>query len=124
MVQHQMSALVEGDAVTTIMRIHCSSRWSSLLRDEIAPAHEVVGRGAETKQPIDEASATVSQLAEERDGLQPAKRLHNEFALAMTPAVSGVSRGAGIDCAATVAELVLGDMWRDPHPSDSGHPGA
>src|SRR5436190_11243606 len=103
-----MFFLVDGDAGTTMIRIHRSRRSSDRLRDEIAPAHEIVGRGAETKQPIDEASATVPKLAEERDGLQPAKRLLNEFALTVTPAVTRVSRGAGVDRAAAVAELVLG----------------
>ena len=67
------------------------------LRDEVAPAHQIVGGGAEAKQPIDETPTAVSQLAEERDGLQPAERLLNELALTMTEPVAPVSGRPTVD---------------------------
>ena len=80
---------------------------SGSLRDQIAPADQVVGRCAEGEDPIDEASTAVSQFAEARDGLQPAKRLLNQLALAMTDPIPGVSGRARVDGAAAVTECVL-----------------
>ena len=95
-----------------------------MLRNEIAPAHQVVRGGTEAKQPIDEAPAAVAQLAEQRDGLQPAERLLNQLPLAMTESIAGVSGRARVDRAAAVPEFVLGDVRRDAHPSDGGDPSA
>ena len=107
MIQQARSVLGDGDAVAMLMRMHCSPRSSGQRCDEIPPAHQVVGRGAKRKLPIDEASAAVSQLAEERDRLQPAERLLDQLPLAMTQAISRMSRGAGIDRTAAVAEFVF-----------------
>src|SRR5579862_6157658 len=104
--------------------IHRSPSSSRALRHEIAPAHEVVGGGAEAKQPVDQSSATVPQFAKQRDGLQPAEGLLNELALAMTEPIPDVSGRARVDGGATVPEFVLGDMRRDVHLSDGGDPGA
>jgi hypothetical protein len=69
----------------------CGSSASRAWRDEIAPAHQVVGGRAEAKQPVDKTSASVPQFAEERDGLQPAKGLFDQLPLALVDSISGVS---------------------------------
>src|SRR5688572_17950494 len=97
MVQHLFPFRVDGHAVVTMIRIHRSPRSSRLLRDEIAPAHQVVRGGPEAKEPIDEASAAVPQFAKQRDGLQPPEGLLNELAFPVTRSVSHVAGGAGID---------------------------
>src|SRR5262245_52349186 len=99
----------------TMSHVHRSPRSLRRLRGEIAPTHQVVGGRSEAKQPIDERSAAVAQLPQERDGLQPAKRLLHEFPFAMTQTVARVSCRARIDRAAAVAEFVLRDMRRDVH---------
>src|SRR4030095_4958584 len=88
---------VDGDAFIAMIGIPSALSASRPLRDEIAPAHQIVGGRAEAKQPIDETAASVAQFAEECDGLQPAKRLLNELPLSMTEAIAGVSRGARVD---------------------------
>src|SRR4051812_37949463 len=97
-----------------------SSRGSG---GQVAPAHEVVRGGAEGEDPIDEPAAAVPQLPEQRHGLQPAKRLLNEFPLAMTNAIARMSRRAGVDGAAAIHEFVLRHVRRDAHASDGCDPG-
>src|SRR5688572_15857519 len=122
--QRPIPSGVDVDAVMVMFGVPSSSSASRPLRDEITPAHQVVGGGAKAKQPIHEASATVAQLAEEGDGLQPAERLLNQLPLAMTDAIPGVSGGARVDRTAAVPEFVLGHMGRNAHPSNGGDPGA
>src|SRR5262249_8633768 len=124
MLQHRIPLLVDGDAIATMIRIPRSSGWSGMLRHEIAPAHQVVGGRTEAKEPVDEATAAVPQFPEERDGLQPTKRLLNELALAVTQTVAGVPRRACVDRTATVAKRVRHDMRRDAHPSHGADPRA
>ena len=119
-----MSFFDEGNAFITMIPMFPSASSLGSLRDQIAPADQVVGRGAEGEDPIDEAAAAVPQLAKQRDGLQPAKRLLNQRALALTDPIPGVSGRARVDSAAAVAELVLRHVRRDAHASDGGDPGA
>src|SRR5215475_6764930 len=124
MIQHQILFPVDGEAVIAMIRIRGWLRSSHVLRDEGAPPHEVVGGSAEAKQPSHEPSTAVPQFAKQRDGFQPAECLFNELAFPMTRSITRVSGCARIDRASAVAELVLGDMWRDAHPADGGDPGA
>src|SRR6266705_1038177 len=102
-VQHAISFFDDGDAFIAMIRVPLSSSSSGPLRHQITPAHQVVRGGAEGEDPIDESSATVPQLAEQRDGLQPAKRLLNELPLAMTDAIADVSGRTSVDGAAAVS---------------------
>ena len=79
--QHPSSVLVEEGPFIAMIGIHRYSSWSGPLRDEIAPAHQVVRSGAEAKQPIDEAPATMPQFAEEGHSFQPSEGLLHQLAL-------------------------------------------
>ena len=80
--------------------------WSSRgLRHEITPAHQVVGRGAEGKDPVDEAAAAVAKFPKQPDGLHPAEGLLDQLPLALTEPIPDVSGGAAIDRAAAVPNL-------------------
>ena len=109
-VQYPVSLVVNGEAFIAVIRIPSASSTSRPLRDQIAPAHPVVGGGAEAKQPVDEPSAAVAQLAEERDGLQPPERLLNELPFLMRRSRCGR------------AQFVLGHVRGDAHPWTAATP--
>src|SRR6266542_1887219 len=113
-VQRSISLFVDGDAFIAMIGIHRSLSSSRPLRHEIAPAHQVVGGGAEAKQPVDEMSAAVAELAEEPDGLHPAEGLLDQFPLALTQGIARMTSRAAIDRAATESG-VLRDVRRDAH---------
>src|SRR5688572_5232799 len=123
-VQYPISFVVHGDAFIAVIQIPSASSTLRPLRDQIAPAHQVVGGSAKAKQPVDEPSAAVAQLAEERDSLQPPERLLNELPLSMTEPIADVSSRARVDRAAAVPKCVLGHVRRDAHPSDGSDPSA
>src|ERR1700726_180692 len=100
-VQHPMSLLVDGDVFIAMIGIHRSLSSLRPLRHEIAPAHQVVGGGAEAKQPIDEAATAVTKFAEEPDGLHPAEGLLDQLPLALAQGIARMARGPAIDRAAT-----------------------
>ena len=112
--QLPISVVVDSDAFIAMIGHPRGSSASRASRDEIAPAHQVVGGRAEAKQPVDKTSASVPQFAEERDGLQPAKGLFDQLPLAMADAIPGVSGRARVDRAAPVSEFVLRDMPARP----------
>src|SRR5712691_8308362 len=108
-VQHQISLFNDGDAFISMIEIYLSPSSSRPLRDEIAPAHQVVGGRAEAKQPIDEASTAVAEFAEERDGLQPAKGLLDQLPFALAQGIGRMTRRAPIN-GAPAEPGVLGHM--------------
>ena len=65
-----------------------------------AQPDQVVGRGGEGHDPIDERVAAMSQLAQPTDGLQPAEDLLDEFPSPLTDGVARVPRGPAVDGAA------------------------
>src|SRR5437870_653264 len=98
------------DVFIAMIPIVSSPSSSRVLGHQVTPPHKVVRRRAEGEDPINEPSAAVPQLAEQRDGLQPTKRLLNEFPLAMTDAIADVSGRTRVDGAAAVSEFVLRHM--------------
>src|SRR6266545_4693552 len=104
-VQHSNSFFVEGDALIAMIGIHRLPSSSGALCHEIAPPHQVVGRRAEAKQPVDEASAPMPQFAEEGDGLQPAEGLLDQLSLALTQRVARMTRGAAVDGTAPIGRV-------------------
>ena len=99
-VQHPTPFFNDGDAFISMIEIYRSPSSSRPLRNEIAPAHQIVGGRPEAKHPVDEASATVAEFAEERDGLQPAEGLLDQLPLALTQGIARMPRGATINRAA------------------------
>ena len=122
-VQHPMPFFNDGDAFISMIEIYLAPSSSRPSRDEIAPAHQVVGGRTKAKQPIDEASAAVAEFAEERDGLQPAEGLLDQLPLALTQGIARMTRGATINRAAAEPG-VLGHVRRDAHPAHGPDPGA
>src|SRR5215218_769130 len=102
-----MSFVDESDAFSTMSSLVPSPSLLGALRDQIAPADQVVRRGAEGEQPVDESSAAVAQFAKQPDRLHPAEGLLDEFPFALTPFVAGVSRRAVIDGTAAAARRRL-----------------
>src|SRR5688572_8921286 len=124
MFPHWMCFFVDRDAAAAMRQIHCSPRQSGLLRNEIAPANQVVGCRAEAKQPIDESAAAVTQLAKERHRLQPSEGLLDQLPLPMTQSVTGVSRRPPVNRATAIDEFVLRDVRGNTHAAHSSDPGA
>src|SRR6185503_19059597 len=120
--QHSISFGVDGDAFIAMIGIPSASSASRPLRDEVAPAHQVVGSGAEAKQPVDEASAAVAEFPKEPYGLHPAKGLFDQFPFALAHGVAGMARGAAIDGAPS-GTGVLRHVRRDAHPTHGPDPG-
>src|SRR5262245_22002125 len=87
-------------------------------RCEIAPANEVVGRGAERKHPIGQSSATMPEFAQQPHRFHPAKRLLDELAPLLTAHVPRVSDRAGVNGAAAAPKGVLRHVRRDAHLAD------
>src|SRR5215212_2742975 len=109
--------------ITMVTMLASLSSSLGSLRDQIAPADQVVGRGAEGKDPVDQSSAAVSQFAEQPDRLHPPEGLLDEFALPLTQRVAGVSGRAPIDGTAAAARRRLGDVRRNAHATDRRDPG-
>src|SRR5437899_9893910 len=92
------------------------------LRLQVAPAHEVVRRRAKGKDPIHESAAAMAEFAKQGDGLQPAKRLLDQFPLALADHIAGVTPGPRVDGAAAATIDRRRDVRRDAHLPDSRHP--
>src|SRR6266581_2444945 len=85
------------------------------LGDQVAPADQVVRRGAEGKHPVDEASATMAKFAQQADGFHPAEGLLHELPFALAEGVTGVAHGTIVDGAAAAAIHRRRDVRRDAH---------
>src|SRR5262245_47123492 len=95
--QHPISHVVDGDAFIAMIGIPPASSASRLLRNEVAPAHEVIGSGAEAKQPVDEASTAVAEFPKKPHRFHPAKGLLDQLPFALADGVAGMARGAAVD---------------------------
>ncbi len=74
----------------------------SLSRDlsQVSDSNQIVDGGSELKDPTHQPHSAVPGLAQQPDGLQPAKDFFYSFALALTNFITRVTRGAFIDGAA------------------------
>jgi hypothetical protein len=79
-----------------------------------AISHQIVSSTSEGEDPIHSAHAAVTQLAHQRDRLQPAETFFDPLPLPLTDGVACVPRGAAINRAAAAALVVLRHMR--PHP--------
>src|ERR1700719_1060302 len=103
-------------------RIRWSPYSSGRSRDQIAPADQLVRRGGEAHDPVDEAAAAMPELAQQPHGLHPAKGLLDQFPAPLTDRVTGMARRPSID-RATPPNRVLRDVGRDAHPAHGADPG-
>src|SRR5206468_11807789 len=93
-----------------------SSSWSDRLGEQSSEPDQVVGRRVERKDPIDERTAAMMELAQEADGLHPTKRLLDEFPFPLTDLVAGMPGRARIDRTAPVRRLwILRHVRRNAH---------
>src|SRR5271157_1290629 len=79
---------------------------------EVSHAHQIVGRAGEAEDPIHLAYSTMSQLAHQRNRLQPAEAFFNSLPLSLAQGISGVPSGAPINRAAAWSFVVLRHMRR------------
>src|SRR5258706_14743690 len=107
-----MSFVFDCDGFIVMTRMSQSPSSSGPLRPEVAPADQVVGRGAEGKDPVDESSAAMSEFAEEADGFHPAEGLLDQLPLALTEGIAGVAHRAPVDGPAAAAMDGGGDVGR------------
>src|SRR5712691_8124074 len=99
--------------MTSSVMIRCTHSFASSgwLREQRPHADQIERRRCEDEGPIDARAAAVPQLAQQADGLHPAKALLDQLALLLTDRVARMSGRAGIDRAAAVRRLgILGDM--------------
>ena len=89
-----------------------SSRRSYRRIQQAADAHDVVRRGGEGEDPVDERSASVAQLPQTANRFHPAEALFDELPFLLTDGVAGVPGRARIDRAAS-ARRMLRDVRRD-----------
>src|SRR5215213_10508654 len=93
----------ESDSLITMSPMVPSPSLLGALRDQIAPADQVVRRGAEGEQPVDQSPAAVAEFTKQPHGLHPPEDLLDQFPFALTQFVAGVSRRAVIDGTAAAA---------------------
>src|SRR5215468_4726620 len=65
--------------------------------DQWAHPHQVESRRGEGKHPLDARAAAMSQLAQQRNGFHPAKRLLDLFAFPLTDRIAAMPGGTSID---------------------------
>ena len=71
--------------------------WTLRRCQERPQADQVVRRGREGHDPVDEFTPAVPQLPQAADGLHPAKHLFDQFALALADGIARVPRGPAVD---------------------------
>src|SRR5579864_7826887 len=84
---------------------------SSRCGENLWDADEIVGGGGHDEGPFDQRSAAMARLAQPADGLDPAERLLDLFALDRADPIAGMAGRARIDGRTTVG-IVLRDMRR------------
>src|SRR6266850_5693399 len=92
-------------------------RGSRGPREQGAQADQVVRRGGEGDDPIDEFATAMPELAQTADGLQPAKDLLDQFPFLLADRVAGMPRGPLVDRA---AGNLLRDVRRDAERAHAG----
>jgi hypothetical protein len=86
---------------------YCELRGLNYRRQQFPHAHEVIGSSREGEDPPDFENAPMAQLAQERDGLEPAEAFLNALALLLADFVTSVPSGTAIYGAPTAALGVL-----------------
>ena len=86
---------------------YCELRGLNYRHQQFPHAHQVIGSGREGEDPPDFENAPMAQLAQERDGLEPAEAFLNPLALLLADFVTSVPRGTGIYGAPAAALSVL-----------------
>src|SRR6266404_8798567 len=81
-----------GPASYSMLRTD-SSCWGQKFWD----ANKVVSGGGEHEEPLHQAAAAMTGLAQAADGLDPAERLFDPLALDCADAIAGMAGGARID---------------------------
>src|SRR5436190_3168292 len=91
----------------------CSGRRAhySLNSYQLPHSHQVVSCAGEDEDPVHSFSATMAQLAQQANRLQPTEDLFDPFALPLTDLVALVPRGATIDSRPAIG-VVLGHVRR------------
>ena len=79
---------------------------------QVSHAHQIVGGAGQGKYPVHFADPAMSNLAHERDRLQPAETLFDPFPLLLAEGVTRVPRGAAINRAAPASSQVLRHVRR------------
>jgi hypothetical protein len=109
--------LVSGPSATFVRmpkQPQSLGRVDSGNRRQISDSHQVVSSGGELEDPTYQLQTSVSRLAQQSHGFQPAKDLFHSFALALTNLITRMTSRALIDGAAATSFVVLGDMRRHP----------
>src|SRR5215472_18709291 len=96
-------------------------RNSGSLRQEVAQSHQVVDRTGEGEHPIHFEQAAMSHLAQQGDGLQPAKTFLDSFPFALAEAVAWLPRSPAVDGTATTPTVVLCNMRGHLHVAALSH---
>src|SRR5829696_7349445 len=76
---------------------------------QISDSYEVVGGGSELEDPTHQLHSTVSGLAQQPHGLQPAEDFFDPFTLPLTNHITRVASGPLVDRASS-SLVVLGHM--------------
>ena len=76
----------------------CSHSMPSRRRcQDVADAHEVVGRRNEHREPVNLRRSAQLDLSQGSDGLPPAEHFLDPLAQSLADGIAGVARGAGVD---------------------------
>src|SRR5215471_12092456 len=87
-------------------------RWN--CGSQVSHAHQIVGSAGKGKDPVHFVDPTMSNLAQERNRLQPAKAFFNPLSLSLTDDISRVPRSTAINRASAWPRMVLRHVGRDP----------
>src|ERR1700723_2977783 len=79
---------------------------------QVSHSHQIVGGASQGKYPVHFAHSAMSNLAHERDRLQPAEAFFDPFPLLLADGVTKVPRGAAINRAAPASSQVLRHVRR------------
>jgi hypothetical protein len=103
-----------------VLAASCSHRGP---RPQLGQPQEIEGRAGEDEEPCDLRQAAEFDLAKPGDGLQPAKGRFDARSAGLADGIPGVSRGAGVNRAATPALHVLRHVGRNPQLATDVHEG-
>src|SRR5918996_1974670 len=103
-----------GGAFATLVRLPkqllASGQSRSCDLSQVSDSYQIVGGGSELKDPTHPPHAAVPGLAQQADGLQPAKDFFHSFPLALTNLIARMACGALVDGAAAASFVVLRHM--------------
>ncbi len=83
--------------LVAVLHVRHSRQTYRVATQNFRDANEIVGCGCQHEEPLHQVTTAMSCLVQAADGLHPAERLFDPFALDRADAIAGIAGGARIE---------------------------